>query len=334
MSTFFDKLKKHLPVPKMIRFDHAGIDIGIDHIRHINFKSKNGKLSVDKYGVETLTKSVDKKSLLSENVGVILSLKKIQKEFKCKYVEVSLPEELAYIYTQEVDDGEVSVIKGQIEFKIEENVPLKADEAIFDFVTVLTLKNNRKLISVSVVSKKVIEDYTDTFQKCNMKVVSFLIQNQALSKSLIQTNDKNAYCIVAIEKKYIVVSIVSSGIVLYTSTINKTLFDDNLNLERKEILEEVIKDIYRIIVFWLSYIENNDTYGLEKIKSIIVSSTHSNIIESEFINMMINKLAIQIDKPNVWTNAFDLNRQIPPINKIDSYQYATAIGLALPRLLK
>jgi hypothetical protein len=119
---------------------------------------------------------------------------------------------------------------------------------------------------------------------------------------------------------------------LYTSTISKTLFDDNLNLERTEILEEVIKDIYRIIVFWLSYIENNDTYGLKEIKSIIVSSTHSNIIESEFINMMINKLAIQIDKPNVWVNVFNLNDQIPPINKIDSYQYATAIGLGLPRL--
>lgn len=333
MNIFLEKINKHIPVPKMIRFDHAGIDIGVDHIRHINFKTKkNNKLTVEKFGTENLVNSIDKKSLLSENQEVIGVLKKIQKEHKYKYVEVSLPEELSYIYTQEVDDGEVSVVKGQIEFKIEENVPLKADEAIFDFVDVLVLNNNKKLVSVSVVSKKVVEDYIETFQKSNMKVVSFLIQNQALSKSLISKNDKNAYCIVAIEKKYVVVSVVSSGIVLYTSTINKTLFDDNLNLQRVEILEEVIKDIYRIIVFWISYIENNNNYGFEKIKSIIVSSTHSNIIESEFINMMINKLAIQIDKPNVWINAFDLSEDIPPINKVDSYQYATAIGLALPRL--
>jgi len=128
------------------------------------------------------------------------------------------------------------------------------------------------------------------------------------------------------------VSIVSTGKVLYTSTINKTLFDDNLNLERKEMLEEVIKDIYRVLIFWLSYIEQNKKYGFNKIKSIIISSTHSNIIESEFINMMINKLAIEIDKPNVWTNVFDLNVDIPPINKTDSYQYATVIGLSLPKL--
>jgi len=334
MSKFFDTIKKQLPVPHMIRFDHAGIDIGINHIRHINFKGKGEKLTLDKFGTERLTQSVDKKTPLSEHAEVIETLRKIQKQFKYKYVEVSLPEELAYVYTQEVDAGDYSMIRAQVEFKIEENVPLMADEAVFDFVTVLELKNNKRLLSVSVVPAKVVEDYADTFRKAGLEVVSFLIQNQALSKSLIHKDDFSSHCLVAIEKKYIVVSIVSSGNVLYTSTINKSLFDDELNLERPEILEEVIKDIYRIIVFWLSYIENNDSYGLDKIKSIIVSSTHSNIIESEFINMMTNKLAIQIDKPNVWTNAFDLNVQIPPISKIDSYQYATAIGLALPRLTK
>lgn len=332
MNNFLEKIKKQIPVPKMISFNHAGIDIGLDHIRHISFKQEDGNLSVDKYGVENLTKSVNKRGVLSENNEVIDTLRKIQKESKYKYVEASLPEELAYIYTQEVTDGDVETIRGQIEFKIEENVPLMSDEAIFDFVSVLLLKNGNRLISVSVVSAKVIEDYIETFQKANMKVVSLMIQNQALCKSLMYKKDIKSYCIVTIEKKYIVVSIVSAGIVLYTSTINKTLFDDNLNLERKEILEEVIKDIYKIIIFWVSFIEENKSYGFDEIDSIIVSSTHSNIIESEFINMMTNKLAIKIDKPNVWINVFDLNNQVPPISKIESYQYATAIGLALPKL--
>jgi Tfp pilus assembly PilM family ATPase len=332
MNTFFEKIKKQIPVPSLISFNHAGIDIGLDHIRHILFKNKNNVFSVGGFGFEKLKASIDKQAPLSENAEVIDVLRKIQKEYKYKYVEASLPEELAYIYTQEVEGDDDATIRGQIEFKIEENVPLKPDEAIFDFSTVLNLKNNKKLVTVSVVAKKTVEDYIAAFQKANMKIVSFLIQNQALSKSLVDKNDTNSYCIVTIEKKCVVVSIVTSGMVLYTSTINKSLFDDNLNLERIEILEDVIKDIYRIMIFWLSYIEKNDTYGFSNIQSIIISSTHSNIIESEFINMMVNKLAIRIDKPNVWINAFDLNEQIPPISKIDSYQYATAIGLALPKL--
>ncbi len=332
MSTFLEKIKQQIPVPKMIRFDHAGFDIGSDHIRYIFLEKTENTTYVKSFGTERIPHTIDKSLGISENQEVVDILKKIQKENKYKYVEVSLPEELAYIYTQEVEgDNDIS-IRSQIEFKIEENVPLKPDEAVFDYVKVKDIDNNKKLITVSVVSQKVIEDYVKTFEKANMQIVSFLVQNQALSKSLISKDDTNSYCIVAIEKKYIVVSIVSAGMVLYTSTINKTLFDDELNLQRKEILEEVIKDIYRILIYWTSYTENNKQYGFGKIKSIIISSTHSNIIESDFINMMINKLAIQIDKPNVWINAIDLNKEIPPINKLDSYQYATAIGLALPKL--
>ena len=333
MNTFLEKIKKHIPVPKMIRFDHAGFDIGADHIRHISFAKEDCKFVVDKYGTSTISQTLNKQDPLSDNAEIIDILKKIQKINKYKYVEVSLPEELAYIYTQEVEGLDDVSIKSQIEFKIEENVPIKTDEAIFDYVNVLDLKDGKKLISVTVVSQKIIEDYILTFKKANMTVVSFLVQNQALSKSLISKEDKNSYCIVVIEKKYIVVSIVSFGIVLYTSTINKTLFDDDLNLERKEVLEDVIKDIYRIMIFWLSYIEQNKSYGFADIKSIIVSSTHSNIIESEFINMMTNKLGLYIEKPNVWINVLDLKNQIPSISKTDSYQYATSIGLALPKLI-
>ncbi len=332
MNKFLDKLKRNIPIPKSIRFDRAGIDIGSDHIRHIMFDYKYDGLSIKSFGTERLNKTLDKNNLLSENTEVLDVLKKIQKKFKYKYVEVSLPEEVAYIYTQEVEGGDVSSIRNQIEFKIEENVPLRADEAIFDYVEVVDLQNNKKLLSITVSSKRVIDDYIDAFEKANMKIVSFLVQNQALSKSLIDKDDNNSYCIVGIEKKYIVVSIVSNGMVLYTSTINKSLFDDDLKIQRKEILEEVIRDIYRILIFWLSYVEQNKQYGFNKIKSIIISSTHFDIIESEFINIMTNKLAIKIDKPNVWINTFDVNEEIPQINKIDSYQYATVIGLALSKL--
>ncbi len=335
MNIFLEKIKKHIPVPKMIRFDHAGIDVCSAHIRHINFKKINNKLILDTYGVEEIKNIRSKEDLLSTNLEILEILeilKKIKKEYKYKYVEVSLPEELAYIYTQEVDDGDISAINSQIEFKIEENVPFKVDEIIFDFVEILNLENKKKLISITVVSKKIIDDYIETFQKANLKIVSILIQNQALSKSLIHKDDKNSYCIVSIERKNISVSIVSFGIVLYTSTINKTIFDQDLNLERIEILEEVIKDIYKIIFFWFSYIEKNNSYKFNNIKSLIINSTHSNIIDSEFINMMTNKLAMPIEKPNVWVNVLDLNEEIPLINKTDSYQYATSIGLALPRL--
>ncbi len=216
MKNFLEKLKKQIPVPKMIRFDHSGFDIGSNHIRHIFLERKGDDIEVSNFGTEELSETINKDLDESTNKEIIEVLRKIQKENKYKYVEVSLPEELAYIYTQEVEGQDESSIRSQIEFKIEENVPLKIEDAIFDYTKVIDLNENKKLITVSVVPQKIIDNYIKTFEAANMTIVSFLVQNQALSKSLISKDDTNSYCIVAIEKKYIVVSVVSRGMVLYT----------------------------------------------------------------------------------------------------------------------
>ena len=43
MNNFLDKIKKQIPVPKSISFNHAGIDIGFNHVRHVNFIKKKRK---------------------------------------------------------------------------------------------------------------------------------------------------------------------------------------------------------------------------------------------------------------------------------------------------
>ena len=67
MNNFLEKLKRNIPIPKSIRFDRAGVDIGSDHIRHIMFDYQYDGLSIKSFGVEKLSSSLDKKNLLSEN---------------------------------------------------------------------------------------------------------------------------------------------------------------------------------------------------------------------------------------------------------------------------
>ena len=332
MSSFLSNITKHIPVPYIMSFEHAGIDIGINHIRHVAFKKKGDYIQIEHFGVCDIP-TISKDVMLSDNEEVLMSLKKIQKEFGYRYVEVSLPEDLVYIYTAEVEGIDKNSIRTQVEFKIEENVPLKIDEAVFDVTHVIYMKDlNKSLVSVAVVSRKVVQDYIDLFRKAHMEVVSFLVQNQALSKTLISKDDFNPYCIVAVEKRNIVVSIVSSGIVLYTSTIDESVFTQDLKLENNEVLQDLVKDIYKIIVFWLSYIEKNPTYGFKPLKAIILSSTHRDILESDFANMLTRELSLEVKLPDVWINIPLPKHVVPEIHKKDSYQYATAIGLALPKI--
>ena len=332
MSSFLTKIFTNIPVPKSMSFEHAGVDIGINHIRHVSFEKKGDGMTIKHFGIYDIP-TVDRKVLLMDQDDVLLALKRMKKEFGYKYIEASLPEDLVYIYTAKVDGEDVDSIRSQVEFHIEENVPIKIDEAVFDITPVVYIKDaNTSLVSVAVVSKKVVQDYIDLFKKANMEVVSFLVQNQALAKTLIAKDDEESYCIVAVEKKTIVVSVVSSGKVVYTSTINESVFKDDLKLEDADVLQDLVKDIYKIIVFWLSYIEKNPIYGFKPLKSILLSSTHRDILESDFTHMLTHELSIQVKLADVWVNIPLPKNEVPVIHKKDSYQFATAIGLAMPKL--
>lgn len=317
----------------MMAFEHAGIDIGIGHVRYVSFKKDGDNIIIDQFGSLETKKVVDRDQPLEQQNDLIEVLNQIQKKTGYKYVEVSLPENLVYIYTTEVDATDDVGMRAQIEFKLEENVPVKLDEAIFDITNVADLPDkNKVLVSVAVVSKKIVEDYIKVFKFAGMEVVSFLVQNQALAKTLIAKNDQDPYCIVAVERKNIIVSVVSSGIVLYTSTIVQSVFKDNLELERPEVLQDLVREVYKIIVFWLSYIGKSPQYKFKPLKAILLSSTHLDILESDFASMIARELDFDVKIPEVWANINLPKNYIPPILKKYSYQYAAAIGLAIPKV--
>ncbi len=329
-------IKRYIPVPKSIAFEHAGVDIGADHIRFIRFQKNGADASVADYGTEKLLSPVSSATPLSSQQDIIQVLKKIQKEHKLKYVETSLPEEKIYLYMIEIEEGDGTSIRNQIESKLEENVPIQVDDAVFDFTKVTSIANTDKaLYSISVASKKDIEDYINLFALASMEVVSFLIQNQALTKALVRKDDTGSYCIVAVEKHSVVVSVVSFGIVIYTSTINRSVFREegkDLVLETPALLSDVVSDIKKVITFWLSYVEKNKKYNFQKIESILLTSTHNDILRSDFANQISAQLQIPTTLPDVWLNVMDTKIKVPSITKDESYQYAVAIGLGMPRV--
>ncbi|MEN9604576.1 MAG: type 4 fimbrial biosis protein PilM, type pilus assembly protein PilM [Candidatus Parcubacteria bacterium] len=329
-------IKRYIPVPKSISFEHAGVDIGIDHIRFLHLKKQAGVIHVVDYGTEKLLSPVSGGKPLSAQSDIVQILKKTQKEHKLKYVEVSLPEEKIYLYMIEIEDGDETSIRNQIESKLEENVPLTVDDAVFDYTKVTSIANtNKALYSVTVADKKDIEDYISLFALANMEIVSFLIQNQALTRTLVRKDDTGSYCIVAVEKHSIVVSVVSFGVVIYTSTINRSVFREeggDLVIETPELLSDVVSDIKKVMTFWLSYVEKNKKYNFQKIESIILTSTHNDILRSDFSNKISSQLQIPTVLADVWINVMDTKVSVPPITKDESYQYAVAIGLALPRV--
>ncbi len=377
---------------------HVGVDISPVSIRVIELNKKDGHIKLGKYGAHQLPSVVDRSQPLVQNEGLIATLKEIKKTYDLDFVEVAIPEELAYLFTTLLPYGDEETIRNHIELHLEENVPLALSDAVFDYhmieaqsaeavdpgvaerpdaddkdasgspkaVDVNELRVSSKprsfLASVSVVSRSIIDSYIEAFELAGMTPVSFLIENQALSKSIVKKGDDAPRLIVHVGEKKSVISVISNGSVQFTSTVPIGSEDFTLaimkeyNVSREEAIRmkterglqegngsifmslintaSALKDeIERIVLYWQSFVDkrpNSQNKKSSKLASVVLSGRDALI--NGFKEYLAATVRLPVNIANVWSNVYDIDKKIPEIEYIDSLDYAAAIGLALPKL--
>lgn len=392
----------HIPIPEYMSMSHVGVDISPISIHVVELIKKDGHLKLGKFGTHQLPTVVDRSQPLIQNEGLIATLKEIKKTHNLDFVEVAIPEELAYLFTTLLPYGDEETIRNHIELHLEENVPLALSDAVFDYhmiedqsadvvipekpedksdkkddspanaaidVNELQVSSRPRsfLASVSVVSRTIIDSYIEAFELAGMTPVSFLIENQALSKSIIKKGDGAPRLIVHVGEKKSVISVISNGSVQFTSTVPIGSEDFTLaimkeyDVSREEAIRmktergfqdkskadggaslfmslintaSALKDeIDRIVLYWQSYIDkrpNSQGKKSGKLASVVLSGRDALI--NGFKEYLAATVRLPVNIANVWSNVYDIDKKIPEIEYIDSLDYASSIGLALPKL--
>lgn len=339
---------------------HVGVDISANSVRYVELVRKPTGLALGKFGTQDVPTPVSFNEPLINNKDLIAALKKVQRVNKFQFVEVSIPEEKSYLFTTEVPSGDPETIRNHIEFHLEENVPISLTDAIFDYHIIH--RDNKKGVdfaSVSVVPQQVIDQYIDLFNMAGMTPVSFLIENQALTKAIIPENDTCMYLVVHIGDRKTVLSIVSEGSVQFTSTVsvggddftNAISKEYNISFAEAEKMKEekgftrttenttffmllinsvsALRDeIQKAYMYWLSHIDKNGKDASAPLK-VILAGRDASIIG--FRDYMSLSLKVPVELANVWVNVLSFDKEIPPIEYLESLDYATVIGLALPK---
>jgi Tfp pilus assembly PilM family ATPase len=210
-----------------------------------------------------------------------------------------------------------------------------------------------------VVPRAVIDDYIALFEKCGMTPVSFLIENQAITRSIISLEDMETYLVVNIGKTKTVLSIVNEQAVQFTSTVNiggddfataiakensiskeeaermirekgfvRTESNNDFFLSLINVASALRDEIQRVYMYWLSHVDKNGKDPMGPFK-ILLTGRDSSIIG--FREYMALSLKVPVDLANVWINVLSFDQEIPPIDHLDSLNYAIVIGLALPK---
>lgn len=358
----FAALTKFLPPPSFMTMPSIGVDISDTSMKYVSFipsLRKNRDKILSQWGSIDIPASVLERGEVLDQKSMTEILREFKDKTKAEYIRVSLPEERAYIFETEIKKNvPPKEIKSLLEFRLEENVPIPAREAIFDY-EILPNYDNESVAKVVVVAyqSETIMRYFEVCHEAGLIPLSFEVEAQAMARAVVPAScQDDVVMLVDFGKTRTGVGIVSSGALLYTSTIDiggghlsqvlRKVFgdlpeDELTNLKNTYGLIGSLEDtkVYDALVPTISVIKDEIAIRMQywhqrgrdrsarRIKKIIISGGSVNL--RGLPEYLTEVLGVSCVRANVWENAFDTSLTIPPIDKNHSYGYATAIGLAL-----
>jgi type IV pilus assembly protein PilM len=355
-------LEKIIPPPAFLMMPSTGVDISDTSLKYIRFAptTKPGaKRQLEAWGEIDIPNGVLSRGQVLDQGKLTSVLTEFKQKTGVDHIRVSLPEERAYLFETEVKRSTpAKEMRGLLEFRLEENVPIPAKEAFFDYDILEEHTTDQSLrVVVAAYSRETILHYHDACTAANLTPVSFEVEAQAMVRSVLPYRAPGAHMLVDFGKTRTGIGIVFGGVLMYTSTIEfgGNQLSEMLRKELGTLSEAEITQIkntqglirgvsdtrsYDALISTISVIKDEIAARIQywhsthevrsrRINSIILCGGSVNL--KGLPEYMTEVLGIRTERANVWQNAFSLDAMIPPIDLRHSYGYATAIGLALKR---
>jgi len=323
------KFFKLFPPPKFLNIPYAGLDISDDAVRCIEYSRKGTALVLHRYGTRLLPPGVIEKGEIRNAAVVQEAISSLCKELRIHMVKASLPEEKTYLFKTEVPSTDEKEIRQNIEFKLEQNVPLSPEESIFFFEVIpgVVHTDGGTPVSVSVAPLMLALSYLDIIKSAGVGVISFEVQAKAIARALIPRDSQATEMIVYIMENKTAICIASGGTICFTSTIpwgNKTIEYSGNPLRS---FDELKKQLEQVSSYWAEHGQGAVTRVVFAGRAALTDGLLAECTPT-FMGQKGEKIRFEIGK--VWQNAFSYDTTIPQISFEDSLDYAVAAGLALP----
>jgi type IV pilus assembly protein PilM len=332
----------------------CAIDISEQSIKYGELGITSSGLYLNKYGKEIIPSGVVVSGKIEKEDELIQVLKKIKEKENLHYIRVSLPEEQMYLFTLSLPKTDDENIREMILLQIEEHIPLKAPDCIFDYDIISTYDQNI-LIEVVAIAEATLTSYLSVFKQVGLVPLSFELEAQAIARAVIPTGDINPVMIVDFGNTKTGISISNNGRVFLTTTLSiggidltnmiaknfSLSFEDAEKMKHEYGIDQVSKaeDIFPAILNGISVLRDelnkqymywethNNNSAQNKINHIILCGGDANLAGlSEYLEL---SMKIKVENANVWVNILDKNKEIPEMSFEDSLGYATVLGLAL-----
>jgi type IV pilus assembly protein PilM len=351
------------PVPSALSPIGTGVDVSDSSIKWLTLVGSARGARVKNFGTEHIPEGVVQVGTVRDPRALAQVLGVMKKKYHVTHVHAALPEEAAFVFSMHVPEGST---RGQtmnmIEFELVNRVPLPPADTVYDFDTVSERGEHGEEIAVTVFPRELAEGYVEAFKLAGIELLSLEIEARSIARAISGRRGDPVTMLVDCGRARTGVAILKQGIPIFTSTVeiggdqmteavttalalkseaeaevfkneHGLVADDPALQKGYESLEKVANllaaEIARHYRFWDTRRgEGNDrTQAVERVYLLGGSANLKG-----FPEYIAGKVQAEAERPNVWRNLFAFDDYIPPIPYRGSFQYATAIGLALRSL--
>jgi len=301
---------------------HAGLDVSDDGIRCVRYEgAARSRRVAFADAIDFPPGLVDGGDIKDEKRFTEL-LKGFAVKHRLNRVKVSIPEEKAYLFQTEVPAiTDRKSLAQNIESKLEENVPLAAADALFyyELMPPSAVIDGTAHASVSVVPRAYVERYLEILKSLDMVPVAFEVSPKAIARAIIPTDSNGAKIIVHAMRSKLGIYVVSGDVVCFTSTVAAGSPPDQP--PTPEALALLSREIARVSSYWMSRDPDRP------IAEAVVVGRGAAAFEDACRRIGF-ETPLPVRLGDVWHNAVNIERSIPPVSKSDSMEYVVAAGLA------
>jgi len=343
------------PPPRFLTTPAVGVNISDHSIKVLELVPKKKHLVIGRYMTMEIPDGVISSGIVKNDADFISILKKVKKEMDLLFIRASVPEENAYSFNLTLPNLSEKELYNTIKFQLSEHVPLSVEESVFDY-DVVSVNGEKVDVSVSVLPKRVVDQYVNFFSAAGLIPISLEIEAQSMARAVIPKGNNDVTMIVDIGRTRTGVSIVSGHVVHYTATLETggdsfvaaiqkakdITFREAEQLKQKVgFVREEDSEIYELVVSQLSVLKDElsrrfdywDTHLSKKnlkektIKKIVLVG--GNATTPGLKDQLESALSIPVEIGNVWVNTTPFEDEIPAIDFNHSLGFASAVGLAL-----
>lgn len=355
-------LSRWFPTPGIMTPSAAGIDISDASVKWVVLDRGGDGLRVHTYGEIEIPSGVVEGGVVKNVESLSDALKQVKKKLGgvvCTHA--ALPEESAYVFSMRVPpETPRDQVLRMIEFEFEGRVPIPPSAAVYDFNPLPSrTSEDRGEIAVVVFPRDITEAYVAAFELAGLTLLSLEVEASSIART-ISTGEHNEPITLLVDfgRARTGFAVVKKGFPIFTSTvevggesITRSLMEglsmtkeqaedfkntqgllatDPQTTKEVEILTKTATALSDAVARHYHYWDtrrNEHGDRMTPVGQIVLVGGNANMRGlAEFI---AGRVQAPTKKGDVWQRFGSFDEYIPPISRAQSFQYATAIGLAL-----